>query len=315
MPLSDTKLVSKSIIGELKLLELFESKLGRRVPLYLLTPRSKRHFIPSTIALLAYHDTARALTSKKDPAVRTSELRKAVSPGLIEVIKDDVQGALVRDAGASLLVGEVLLYAEDGEFLVCLCFACVFVEDGDDKGGWTKQAGGTSNVEADPPSLLLSLLFLPSLPPIAADKLSTIPTLVAPLLRKYTQTHTLDPDPSSPSVHTIDLSYASRLYKLLLQGGHHSFATKSIDTVPGAEVFALAFAEAFWKETKEAGTLVEMACGGGAFVVAECVERLKGGGSELVSECRKVFGAGERARVEGSGAKGSKVLLEKLESL
>jgi pumilio family protein 6 len=91
---SDTKLVSKSILGELNLADLYLSKLGRRIPLYLLTPRSKRHFIPSTVQLLAYHDAARALTSKKDPAVRTSELRKAVSPGLIKVLEEE-GGALV----------------------------------------------------------------------------------------------------------------------------------------------------------------------------------------------------------------------------
>lgn len=266
--IDDTKLVGKSILGELDLPTLFLSKLGRRVPLYLLTPRSKRHFIPSTIALLSYHDAARALTSKKDAAVRSAELRKAVSPGLLDVIREDLEGTLVRDAGATLLVGEVLLYADV-----------------------------SSEEEKD------------------NTKESVIPTLLAPLLRKYTRTHTLDPDPTNPSVHTIDLSYAARLYKLLLQGGHHNFTTKSIDAVPGAEVFALAFAEAFWRETKAAGTLVDMACGGGAFVVVECVERLKVGESKLLSEVRTVFGVAERKRVESSDAKGAKVLVEKVESL
>lgn len=258
---SDTKLVGKSIIGELDLAALFVSKLGRRVPLYLLTPRAKRHFIPSTIQLLAYHDAARATTSKKDPLIRQTELRKAVSPGLVEVVAQDIEGKLVRDAGASLLVGEVLLYAE------------------------------------------------------GADKLTAIPTLLGPLQRPYVQTYKLDPDPESPTVHSIDLSYAARLYKLLLQGGHHNFATKSIDVVPGAEVFALAFAEAFWRETKQAGTLVDMACGGGAFVVTELIERLKVGESKLVDEVRTVFGPGELARIKASGNKGFQVLLDKIDSI
>jgi pumilio family protein 6 len=256
---SDTKLVSKSILGELNLADLYLSKLGRRIPLYLLTPRSKRHFIPSTVQLLAYHDAARALTSKKDPAVRTSELRKAVSPGLIKVLEEE-GGALVRDPGASLLAGEVLLYAE------------------------------------------------------GVDKLSTIEPLISSLLIPYKQTYSLDPDPTDPSVHTIDFSYSSRLFKLLLQAGHHSFATKSIEVVEGMEPYALAFAEAFWRKTSEAGTLVPMACGGGAFVVTECIERLKIGGSELVKEVGEVFGEDEIKAVRESGAKGAKVLEEKLES-
>jgi pumilio family protein 6 len=125
-PSSDTKLVGKSIIGELNLAELFVSKLGRRVPLYLLVPRTKRHFTPATTNLLAFHDAARAKTSKKETATRQAELRKAVSPGLIEVIVGDSEGELIRDAGACLLMQETLLYAEDGAFEPSDCRAALF---------------------------------------------------------------------------------------------------------------------------------------------------------------------------------------------
>ena len=50
-------------------------------------------------------------------------------------------------------------------------------------------------------------------------------------------------------------------------------------------------------------------------MVAELIERLKVSESKLIEEARVVFDAGERARVKESGAKGSKVLLEKLELL
>lgn len=146
------------------------------------------------------------------------------------------------------------------------------------------------------------------------NKAAAIPTLVAPMARPYKQTFTLDPDPSNPTVHVIDLSWAARVYKLLLQGGHHVFATHSIDVVPGSETFALAFAEALWDETNLAGSLVDVACGGGAFVVTELVERLRVGGSARVKDVGKVFDAGARARIKEAKPKGMDVLLAKLES-
>lgn len=141
-----------------------------------------------------------------------------------------------------------------------------------------------------------------------------MPVLVAPMSRPYKQTFSLDPDPTNPEVHVIDLSWASRVYKLLLQGGHHVFATQSIDVVPGSETFALAFAEALWDEAKRAGTLVDVACGGGAFVVTELVERLRVGGSAKAKEVDAVFDAGARARIKEAKPKGMDVLLAKLDA-
>ncbi|CDZ96435.1 Puf family RNA-binding protein [Phaffia rhodozyma] len=208
--IDDTKLVGKSIIGEFDFAELFTAKLGRRIPLYLLNPRSKRHFIPATNQLLAYHDEARSKTSKKDSEVRIEELRKTVSPSLIKVLEDDTEGELLRDAGACLLIAEVMLYASGA--------------------------------------------------------------------------------------------------------GHFNQTTKQIDLVPSFVPTANEFAVSFWKTSVEAGTLVDIACGGGAFVVAELIERLKVTGGKEAGEVKKVFGKEVVSRLDKSGAKGSKVLMEKIAS-
>lgn len=281
---SDTKLVGKSVIGELDLAALFLSKLGRRVPLYLLVPRNKRHFTPATTQLLAYHDEARAKTSKKETATRQAELRKAVSPGLIEVIAGDLEGGLIRDAGACLLMQETLLYAEDGTFFCCQLYSLDTV-------------------------LTFTLALL-------ADKLSTIASLVAPLSTPYKRCFSMDPDPTDPAVHTLDLSWAARLYKLVFQGGHFNSTTKSIDPVPGFEDYSLQFSEAFWDAVKSGGTVVEIATGGGAFVFVELIARLKAGKSAKLEEVKKYFGRSEvKKETAESTAKGSKVLLEALSSL
>ena len=95
---------------------LASDKNGRRAILYLLTPTSTRHFIPSTLSSLAASaQKARELgTSKKDPVVRRKELVSYASPGLLEVVAEK-GGELVRDPGAGLLIQEVMLYSEGGE--------------------------------------------------------------------------------------------------------------------------------------------------------------------------------------------------------
>jgi pumilio family protein 6 len=90
-------------------------KNGRRAILYLLTPTSTRHFIPTTLASLAASaQLARDLgTSKKDPATRRKELVGYASPGLLDIVAD--KGVeMVRDPGAGLVVQEIMLYAQGG---------------------------------------------------------------------------------------------------------------------------------------------------------------------------------------------------------
>ncbi|KAH7323362.1 armadillo-type protein [Rhizoctonia solani] len=108
----DTKLVGKSLVTDITSLSPSLSRtLARRVLLYLLVPRTPRHFTPALLRTISQTDFAQGTTSKKDPEVRRAELRAAASPGMIKAIEDDAE-ALVRDRGASVFVGEVMLFAE-----------------------------------------------------------------------------------------------------------------------------------------------------------------------------------------------------------
>ncbi|QRV78701.1 pumilio homology domain family member 4 [Ceratobasidium sp. AG-Ba] len=113
----DTKLVGKSLVTDITALApKFARTLARRVLLYLLTPRSPRHFTPALLRNIAQTDFAQGTTSKKDVDIRRSELRGVASPGMIKAVEDDAEG-LVRDRGGSMFVGEVMLFA-DGVTLI-----------------------------------------------------------------------------------------------------------------------------------------------------------------------------------------------------
>lgn len=109
--------MSKSVVPEItahaSTLAFDSHKSGRRALLYLLVPRSLRHFTPATISLLAETDAARARTSKKDSELRVRELRVAASEPLLNLIAQRAE-ELCRDPGASLLVVETMLYTEGG---------------------------------------------------------------------------------------------------------------------------------------------------------------------------------------------------------
>ncbi|CAE6502591.1 unnamed protein product [Rhizoctonia solani] len=108
----DTKLVGKSLVADIASLSPSLSRtLARRVLLYLLVPRTPRHFTPALLRTISQTDFAQGTTSKKDPEVRRAELRAVASPGMIKAIEDDAE-ALVRDRGASVFVGEVMIFAE-----------------------------------------------------------------------------------------------------------------------------------------------------------------------------------------------------------
>ncbi|KAF8703654.1 hypothetical protein RHS03_06195, partial [Rhizoctonia solani] len=108
----DTKLVGKSLVTDITFLSPSLSRtLARRVLLYLLVPRTPRHFTPALLRTISQTDFAQGTTSKKDPEIRRAELRAAASPGMVKAIEDDAE-ALVRDRGASVFVGEVMLFAQ-----------------------------------------------------------------------------------------------------------------------------------------------------------------------------------------------------------
>ncbi|KAG9094548.1 pumilio domain member 6 [Ceratobasidium sp. 370] len=108
----DTKMVGKSLVTDIAALSPNSSRtLARRVLLYLLTPRSPRHFTPALLRSITQTDFAQGTTSKKDVDVRRSELRAVGSPGMLKAVEDNAE-TLVRDRGGSIFVGEVMLFAD-----------------------------------------------------------------------------------------------------------------------------------------------------------------------------------------------------------
>ncbi|KAF9463742.1 armadillo-type protein [Collybia nuda] len=121
-------------------------------------------------------------------------------------------------------------------------------------------------------------------------------------------------DVSTP--HPIDLPHTSRLYKTLLQGGHFSHASKSVEPVPGwdAGVFAAEFVQLVGEDVG-VGMCV-CGDGNGAFVVAELCEALmrETGREDARKQVKKWF-AKKGKEVEASSAKGKKLLSEKIAAL
>jgi len=91
--------------------KLYSEITGRRALLYPLVHRSPRHFTPDLISSLASTDSIRQKTSKKDARVRRDEVRRAVSDGYLAALVRDLD-TMISDAGASLVLGEVMLFAE-----------------------------------------------------------------------------------------------------------------------------------------------------------------------------------------------------------
>ncbi|CCA67395.1 hypothetical protein PIIN_01226 [Serendipita indica DSM 11827] len=109
----DTKMISKSVLGDLAALtpKLYADSNGRRALLYPLIYRSTRHVTPAMAAVLATTDSIRELTSKKDDDVRKAEIRKAYSEDMLNQVKLHAS-KMITDTGGSLLVAEVLLHAD-----------------------------------------------------------------------------------------------------------------------------------------------------------------------------------------------------------
>nr|GAT52007.1 predicted protein [Mycena chlorophos] len=111
--IDDTKLLTKTLVPEITtpVNKLAESAHGRRALLYLIVPRTRRHFLPAQIASLAETDELRAQTSKKAADVREAEVRAGASEALLAWVKQR-GAALLRDTSTSLLVTEIMLFAE-----------------------------------------------------------------------------------------------------------------------------------------------------------------------------------------------------------
>jgi len=264
-------------------------KTGRRVLLYLVTPRSTRHFIPSTIKDLEATDATAAATSKKNKETRRKELRAAISPDMIKLVADQGE-ELMRDAGASLLVTEIMLEAEGGE---------------------SRGASGyvdVGSVSSDDPSSR----------PSPVDKSAAIDALVGPIGQTYPNPASVDPEQDPATAPILDISYADRAYKTLLAGGRYNSSTSSVDA-PNDELKG-SFGKAFWRAltSEEAGgerNAVNLALGNAPFVVVELVDNLKSD-AELGPVVKRVLATPEvMQQVEKSWRKGANVLHEKLASL
>ncbi|KAF7303694.1 PUM-HD domain-containing protein [Mycena indigotica] len=111
--IDDTKLLVKTLVPEITtpVNTLVETPQGRRAILYLLVPRTRRHFIPAQIASLAETDALRAQTSKKAVDVRQAEVRAGASEALLAWVKQK-GGILLREPAASLVVAEIMLFTE-----------------------------------------------------------------------------------------------------------------------------------------------------------------------------------------------------------
>ncbi|KIY50223.1 puf family RNA-binding protein [Fistulina hepatica ATCC 64428] len=111
--IDDTKLTSKSLVAPMVAAapNLYTSSQGRRALIYLLSPRTRRHFTPQQIASLAETDALSEQTSKKARNVREEEIRASASEPLVNWVTDHAS-SISRDPGGSLLVAEIVLHAE-----------------------------------------------------------------------------------------------------------------------------------------------------------------------------------------------------------
>jgi pumilio family protein 6 len=109
--------------------------------------------------------------------------------------------------------------------------------------------------------------------------------------------------PADGHTHPIDLPHTSRLYKVLLQGGHFSHATNAVAARPNFNPSA--FATAFLRHV-EPVDIAAMARGGGTFVIAALVERVVAGGTpeerSKLKECLSGLEGDEGKTIKGWAA-------------
>ncbi|NXV05892.1 PUM3 protein, partial [Cettia cetti] len=105
--IDDTKLVKQLIISEIKdsLPNIVNNKYGKKVLLYLLSPRDPAHFLPEIITLLQQGDGN--AYSKKNTELRRRELLEAISSPLLEYLQEHTQEVVV-DKAAFVLVADIL---------------------------------------------------------------------------------------------------------------------------------------------------------------------------------------------------------------
>ncbi|CAH1774282.1 unnamed protein product [Owenia fusiformis] len=107
----DTKLVSKAILEELikSLNEVAADAYGRKVLLYLLSPRHPQHCHSDIVKVLQQGDSN--ASSKKDATVRRSELLDSVSKPLLQYIVDNAR-SLVLNNSTLVILSAILTHAK-----------------------------------------------------------------------------------------------------------------------------------------------------------------------------------------------------------
>lgn len=105
--IDDTKLVKQIIISEMvsSLSEIISNKHGRKVLLYLLSPRDPAHLLPEIIQVLEKGDGN--AHSKKDVLIRRKELLEAASPSLLNHLCENAQ-SMVMDKACCVAVSDIL---------------------------------------------------------------------------------------------------------------------------------------------------------------------------------------------------------------
>ncbi|XP_072023849.1 pumilio homolog 3-like [Amphiura filiformis] len=100
----DTKLVSKVIIEEMmqSASALAQDQYGRKVLLYLLTPRNPTHFHPDVVKLLQGGDNNP--NSKKDVSARRKELLEAASPALLQLVTTETKEMMISKSNSQLML-------------------------------------------------------------------------------------------------------------------------------------------------------------------------------------------------------------------
>uniref|UniRef100_A0A665W8N5 PUM-HD domain-containing protein n=1 Tax=Echeneis naucrates TaxID=173247 RepID=A0A665W8N5_ECHNA len=106
----DTKLIKQAVLSEIlaSLDEVISNKFGKKVLLYLLSPRDPAHLLPEIIKVLERGDGN--AHSKKDPAVRRKELLEVISLPLLEYLRSNA-ATMVMDKATSVTVSDILASA------------------------------------------------------------------------------------------------------------------------------------------------------------------------------------------------------------
>uniref|UniRef100_A0A4W6E8Z2 Pumilio RNA-binding family member 3 n=1 Tax=Lates calcarifer TaxID=8187 RepID=A0A4W6E8Z2_LATCA len=106
----DTKLVKQAVLSEIlsSLDEVIGNKYGKKVLLYLLSPRDPAHLLPEIIKVLEQGDGN--AHSKKDSATRRKELLEVVSPPLLEHLRENA-GTMALDKATSVTISDILASA------------------------------------------------------------------------------------------------------------------------------------------------------------------------------------------------------------